>query len=1090
MAHVIETYELSPMQAGMLFHAVSGGDPGIDIEQVVATLHEPLDEVWFLRAWQCVVDRHPVLHSCFRWDGVAEPVQDVVDRVQIPVERFDWRALAEADRYQQFQDLLDHDRDRGFDLSRAPLMRLALVRAAEREHWVLWTFHHGILDGRSYPLVLREVFAFYEAFSRGEDADLPLPRPYRDHIEWLRKLDHGAAKSYWQSVLSGFRAPTPLGVALDREAEHVTGRVWGAHEIRLPATLTTALKERAREASVTLNNLLQGAWALLLHRYSGESDIVFGATRACRRSAVSGADDMVGLFINTLPMRVRIDPEARLVPWLQQLRAQQVGLREYEHTPLAKVQAWSDVPGGMPLFESILVFENQTLDAQLRALGETWSERRFLNFGQAGFPLALIAWGDDELVLHLDYSRRRFAHDVIGRTLGHLQTLLEGMAAHPQARLRDLPLLTTAERHQLTVEWQGMDADDSTGELLHTLFEAQVERSPEAVAVVYEEQRLTYGELNGRANQLAHYLIKLGVGPDILVGICMERSVEMLVALFGVLKAGGAYVPLDPGYPKERLAFMLEDTHASVLLTRSELLSRLPEMSSDGRPATNDGRERSPVVGPGSIICLDRDREGIGKESEENPDTKTTTENLVYVIYTSGSTGRPKGVEITHRALTNFVASACALFALAPGDRVLQFASVSFDTAAEEIYASLMCGARLVLRTDGMLESVSSFLQRCADWGVTVLDLPTAYWHELAEQMVRESLALPGGLRLVIIGGERAVPERLAQWREAVGDQVRLLNAYGPTEATVAATTWELNGAAAGLAREVPIGRPIANVQTYVLDRQSNPVPIGVCGELHIGGVSLARGYLNRPDLTAEKFIPDPFRGECGRRLYKTGDLVRYLSDGNLEFLGRIDQQVKNRGFRVELGEIEAVLAEHSAVRQAAVHLWQVQANDVRIVACCVPANAGALAPISLRKHLRARLPEYMIPQYFLLVEQIPLTPNGKIDRNKLPTPVFTESPIGQHEAPSDPVETAIAEIWTNLIGPARSIGRADKFFEMGGHSLLALQALRQIENKLGVRLDLHVLFQESLAEIATRCRSEPFLGGRGNQETRKRLWH
>lgn len=424
MTSVIETYELSPMQAGMLFHAVSGGDPGVDIEQVVATLHEPLDEAQFVRAWQRVVGRHPILRSRFRWELVAQPVQDVIERVEIPVERSDWRALAEAERQHRFQALLDQDRARGFDLGQAPLMRLAFVRIAEREHWVLWTFHHALLDGRAYSLVLREVFAFYEAFSRDADADLPLPRPYRDYIEWRRKLDDDSTRPYWRSVLSGFQAPTPLVATLDREPEHVTGRIWGAHEARLSAALTNALKERAHEASVTLNTLLQGAWALLLHRYSGEPDIVFGATRACRRSA--GADDMVGLFINTLPIRVSIDPEARLVPWLQQLRAQQVAMRKYEHTPLVVVQGWSDVPRGTPLFESILVFENQTLDAQLRALGEAWSERRFVNFGQAGFPLALVAWGGDELVLQLDYSRRRFAADVVARMVGHLQTLLEG----------------------------------------------------------------------------------------------------------------------------------------------------------------------------------------------------------------------------------------------------------------------------------------------------------------------------------------------------------------------------------------------------------------------------------------------------------------------------------------------------------------------------------------------------------------------------------------------------------------------------------------------------------------------------------------
>src|SRR6267142_6242852 len=447
MTHVIDTYELSPMQAGMLFDAVSGVDRGVDVEQMVATLHEPLEEAPFVRAWQRVVERHPVLRSRFRWEGVAEPVKEVLDRVEIPVERLDWRALAEGERRERFQALLGDDRTRGFELDQAPLMRLALVRAGEREHWALWTFHHTLLDTRSSLLVLHEVFAFYEAYSRGEDVELPRPRPYRDYIEWLRTLDQDTAKQYWQDVLSCLGAPTPLVVAHDRETVQLTGSASGTHEVRLSPLLTSALRKRAREASVTLNMLLQGAWALLLHRYCGESDIVFGVTRACR-SSLDGAGDMVGLFINTLPVRMRIDPESELVSWLRQLRAQQVALRDYEHTPLLRVQGWSEVPRGMPLFESILVFDSHTLDAQLRALGGAWNERRFLGLGHTNYPLTVVAYGDRELLLQIEYSRRRFDDAVVARMLGHLQTLLEGMAARPEAKVKDLPLLTEAERRQ------------------------------------------------------------------------------------------------------------------------------------------------------------------------------------------------------------------------------------------------------------------------------------------------------------------------------------------------------------------------------------------------------------------------------------------------------------------------------------------------------------------------------------------------------------------------------------------------------------------------------------------------------------------
>lgn len=1000
MTSVIDTYELSPMQEGMLFHSVSVADPGVDIEQVIMTLHEPLDEANFLRAWQRVVERHASLRSRFRWEGVPHPVQDVINRVEIPVERVDWRKLAEAERGERFQSFLEQDRVHGFNLGEAPLLRLALVRAAAREHWVLWTFHHALLDGRAYSLVLREVFAFYDAFSRGGDAALPPPRPYRDYIEWRRDLDDNSAKSYWRSVLSGFQVPTPLAVTRDRDAEGVTGSVWGAHEIRLSVAATTALKERARETSVTLNTLLQGAWALLLHRYSGEQDIVFGTTRACRKSALGGIDDVVGLFINTLPTLVRVEPEAALLPWLQQLRAQQVTLRDYEHTPLVKVQGWSDVPRGTPLFESIIVFENQTLEAQMSALEGPGAERHFLSFGQTGFPLALIAWGGDELALQLDYSRRRFADDVVARMLGHLQTLLEGMAAHPQARLKDLRLLTETERHQLLVEWNDTATALPAGRCMHEIIAEQAARTPDATAVVSDGRTLSYGELDRRANQLAHALRKRGVGPDFLVGLCVDRSAAMIIALLGVLKAGGAYVPLDPDYPAERLAFMLDDCGARLLITEDGLRQTL-----------------SSIPLACEVIYLDRDAAALDAERRDAPRSKVDLSNLAYAIYTSGSTGQPKAALLTHRGLLNLAASEFRLYGIGPQSRVLQFASLSFDASLSEIAMALCSGATLYVEQRQTIlpgPDLEHYLEREQ---ITVLSLtPSAL-------AVLDPAAAPS-IEQLIVGGEPCSAELAAVW----AGRCRFFNTYGPTETTITATYVEYRDGT----RPPNIGRPLPNVRAYILDRELEPVPVGVPGELYIGGIGVARGYLNRQGLTAERFLPDPFRDSPEAVMYRSGDFVRWRPDGQIEFIGRIDNQVKIRGNRIELGEIKTYIEQHPDVRQVVVIAWEDTLGDKNLVAYVVAENPPADLVDQLRANLKRSLPEYMVPSAFIALDKLPLTPNDKVDLRALPAPEYSALQRAVYVAPRTPTEEALTATWHEVL-QIEHIGVHDNFFDLGG---------------------------------------------------------
>jgi amino acid adenylation domain-containing protein len=1040
MTCVIDTYELSPIQAGMLFNTLSEESPGTDVEQAIAFLDEPLDEAQFLRALQRVADRHPVLRSRFRWEGLQVPVQDAFDTIPIPAERLDWRDLPKPELHEKLQALLDRDRVRGIDPRQAPLMRLTLARIAEREHWVVWTFHHAIMDGRAFALVLREVFAFYEAFLRREDLDLPVPRPYRDYIEWLSQLDHDVSKDYWQNMLSGYRTPAHLDLN-GRQGGNLDGSNRGSQESRLSAVLTAALSARAREMSVTLNTLLQGAWALLLHHYTGEPDIVFGATRACRRSALGGADDMVGLLINTLPVRVSVDPEAELAPWLRQLRAQQVAVREYEHTPLVKVQGWSEVPGGRPLFESIMVFDNQSPDAQLRSLGGAWSRRRFEYRSQTNFPLTFISYGEREALLQIEYSKRRFADDAIHRMLRHLQILLEGMSDGSRSQLNAITLLTEAERHQLVVELNRTGRDYPRQALMQELFEGQARQAPEHTALRFGATALSYGELEGRANRIAQALRSRGVGRGQRVGLCVERGAEMLAAVLGILKAGAAYVPLDPAFPQERLRFMAEDAQLALLVSSSALAG------SFGLP-----RERQ--------LLLDADAKSI----EAAPDTRlpldaqsARPEDPAYVIYTSGSTGKPKGVVVPHRAVVNFLSSMAREPGLSADDVLVAVTTLSFDIAVLELQLPLTLGATVVIASREQAIDGHALKTLLEQTGATVMQATPVTWRLLLEA------GWQGGKGFKALVGGEGLPQDLAESLIASG--IELWNMYGPTETTV----WSTCARITDTARGITIGKPIANTTVYILDAHNNLCPIGVPGELCIGGEGVTLGYWNRPELTAERFIPDPFSTSPGARLYRTGDRARWRNDGTLEHLGRLDFQVKIRGYRIELGEIETAIARHAAIREVVVVAREDIPGDQRLVAYLVAENPPADWVDQLRAQLRAALPEYMVPSAFVVLDKLPLTPNAKIDRKALPAPERSASDEAAYVAPRTPTEEILAGIWAEVLKLER-VGRDDNFFELGGHSLLAMQVAARVRGALGVDLPLRKIFAtQTIANLAAQ---------------------
>lgn len=1031
-------YPLSPTQQGILFHTIYALESGVYVVQSCYTVSKIFNIPALKQAWQQVIDHHPILRTSFYWQQHKEPFQVVHKNSQLSWQQYDWQAFSVSEQQERLDAFLQADRQQGFDISQAPLMRLSLIQISLETFHLIWSSHHLILDGWSGALVLQQVFQAYEALAHEQVASLPYCRPYADYISWLQQQDLSQAKAFWRKVLQGFNAPTHLRV------ESSSNQATGCDEQRLklsPAT-TAALQSLVRQHKLTLNTLVQGVWAILLSRYSGEEDVVFGATSAGRPPALVGSDAMVGLFINTLPVRVQVSGDDLLIPWLQKLQTQQIEVQQYEYTPLVEVQGWSEIPRDLPLFESILVFENYPVDDSLKERAMEMQIHNMQSVESTNYPITVSASVGRELSLAILSDRSRFDTDTIRRMLGHLQILLEGIVANPCQSPSSIPLLTAAEIHQQLVEWNATHAQYSQDKCIHQLFEIQAEKTPDAVAVVFEDQKLTYRELNQRSNQLAHYLRKLGVSPEVSVCICIDRSLEMIVGLLGILKAGGAYVPLDPVYPQEWLKFIQQDVRSPILLTQEKLVTKLSEYQK-------------------TIVCLDTDWSKISEEIVENLVTGVQTNNLAYVIYTSGSTGKPKGVMIQHQSLVNFTETAKVIYEISASDRILQFASISFDTAAEEIYPCLICGATLVIRTDEILGSVSTFMQKCREWELTVLDLPTAYWHMIASELTNASFTSSKFLRLVIIGGEQVLPEKVAIWRKYVGIHPQLINTYGPTEATVVTTFCNLSPTEIHN-QEVSIGYPISNVQVYILDQYLQTVPVGILGEIYIGGAGLARGYLNRPDLTHEKFIPNPFL--TSTRLYKTGDLAHYRLDGAIEFIGRIDDQVKVRGFRIELGEIEAVLAKHQDVQQTVVI-----AKQDSLVAYVVPCSHTPTLT-QLRDFLKQQLPYYMVPNTFVFLENLPLTPNGKIDRKALL--VSKTAKLEQERCfrtPRTPLEKELVGIWSEIL-KVQQVGIDDNFFDLGGHSLLIVQMFARLRASFQVDLQLQDLFESpTVATFAER---------------------
>jgi amino acid adenylation domain-containing protein len=1009
----------------------------------------PLDVQKLERAIDTIVGRHEILRTNIVTSS-GSAVQVISPSMPIPLASYDLSNLPEAEREGQIDLALAAEGNEPFDLSQGALLRTRLLKLGDEDHLLILTLHHIVCDGWSIGLLLRELTSLYHNATRKPSSAVPqLPIQYADFALWQRRwlqdetIDRQL--NYWKQQLAD--APTALDLPADYARPAI--RSYGGRRVSalLPTDLSDAIRRLSRGENATPFMTLLAAFQTLLFRYSGQEDVVVGSPVAGR--SMVETEDLIGAFVNTLVLRGDLTGNPSFREFLARVRQTVLGAFCHQDLPFERLVEELNPErkaNRSPLFQVMFSFENMP-EPQLAVNGTRFATIE-VQSEAAKFDLSLDVSEDaNGISISFEYATDLFAPSTIERMLAHYENLLSAIVDDPALRVADLSLLTEQERHQLLVEWNSDRIDVSKEACIHHLFEAQVARTPDAIAAEFRGEQLTYRELNERANQVAHYLRKQGVGPEVLVGISVERSLEMLAAIFGVLKAGGGYVPLDPNYPRDRIAFMIEDAALPLVITQQHLINEIP--------------------GKAQFLCLDSEWEMIALESDANPVVSVDAHNVAFVIYTSGSTGNPKGVAIEHRSLVHFTCAATKVYGISRDDRMLQFASLSFDMSAEEIYLSLSNGAALVLRTDEMISSPQDFISYCREQRVSILDLPTAYWHELTDALANEEVAMPGSIRLVIIGGEKASADRFAAWHKSVGDRVRLINTYGPTETTIAVTVWDLNAGEPNQSGAIPIGRPIANTPVYVLDQKLRPVSIGVAGELYVGGPGVTRGYLNRPELTAERFIHNPFSDDPNDRLYKTGDVVSYRANGILDFLGRVDNQIKIRGFRVELEEIEQALRSHEGVNDCVVVLRE--DHDKRLVAYVVAEEGSEPTASELRNLLRGKLPSYMVPALFEMIDALPLMPNGKINRGALPEPQSQPEIDETFVAPSTPLEELLAAAWRQVLNLER-VGVHDDFFDLGGHSLLAAKVVSIVRNDLDVQFTMVDVFQAptvaSLAEL------------------------
>lgn len=1044
---VEEAYPLSSLQLGMVFHNQLTHERGTyhDVFSFKLRLGN-----WDIEIFKTVLDfltqKHSILRTSFELDKYSEPLQLVHERSIIPVREFDLTALDEQAQDKWIADWIDEEKRTVFELRTPPLLRIFIHRRGDNLIQYTLSFHHAIIDGWSVASLGTELFTEYAALCESEERSLhpnKLASSFKEAIVAEKKaLQSKETKNFWDRYLEGHTLNAlPPFLGGDKNGSEKEGS--GFHFF-VDGHLSRRIHALADELQVPVRTVLLSAHMRVMSVLSGQKDVVTGLISHTRPIERDG-ERILGLFLNTLPFRQKLKPGS----WHELIRetyASELSVTPHRAYPYAQLFVDN---GRVPLYESVFDYVNFHIYDRLSEIDNV-EIVDFDLFEETDFPFALIVINQSgRLQLRLTADSSRLSVSQLKDIAAYYVNVLEAMAASPQGPHHENDCLTTSERRQLLVEWNATEQAYAKDKTIVQLFEEQVERTPDSVAVVFEEEALSYGQLNERANRLAHYLQTRKVGPDVLVGICVERSLDMIVGLLGILKAGGAYVPLDPAYPQERLAYMIEDAKPALVLTQAHL---------------KDSVSQSDIA----TLCVDSQWSEVQSYGAGNPVSMVTSANLAYVIYTSGSTGRPKGTLISRESIAQHCIASARRYGLVGSDHVLQFSSMNFDPSIEQIFSTLIVGAKLIMRGEEVWSS-ETFCRQIQRHRISVVDIPPAY-----VSFAKSSFTLLDSLRLLIVGGEALSFEAI----KGIRLNCALMNAYGPTEATITSSTFyidDVENLEATGGRYVPIGRPTSNIQIHILDPYLNPVPVGVAGELHIAGIGLARGYLNRPDLTAEKFIPNPFSQQAGARMYKTGDLARYLPDGQIDYLGRIDHQVKIRGFRIELGEIESALNAIEGIREAVVLAREDHPGDKRLVAYVVAQAGHTTESGELRAALMQRLPEYMVPSAFMVLEQMPLTLNGKVDRKALPEPdVWGHQ--AEYVAPRTEIEALLCRIWQEVLGVAR-VGATDNFFDLSGHSLLVVRLLAHINQVFHVALPMKVLLTAVTIEAQARALSQLDVG-------------
>ncbi|MEJ8546228.1 amino acid adenylation domain-containing protein [Brevibacillus borstelensis] len=1058
MENLEDIYELSPMQQGMLFHSIASPESNAYIQQFHCVLEGTLEVELFVQAWRQVMHRHPILRTGFFWDDLEKPVQVVYRHVDFFPRIVDWRSLQAEEKEEQWNDFLAKDLALGFDFATAPLMRITLIQMEDDVYRLIWTHHHIILDGWSLPLLLHELFQLYRNKDHRDALNVRPVCPYKEYIHWLDRQDLQKAETYWRKELQNFSSSSARWLS-SRGRDVLKAPAMAEQSILIPDSVYAKVKEYARSSGLTVSTIIQGAWALLLRRYSQDNDVLYGLAVSGRPPALPGVESMIGLFINTLPIRMHIDPGVKIHTFLEQVQRKFVEAQEFDYTPLSKIHEWSGSQKGEPLFASIFVFENYPVfSSSLSSVGDM--EIKEVSFHeQTDYPLtATVSTADlDRLSISISYQQDLFSPNAMGHLLDHLQMLVSSLAADPERLIQELPSITDKELVQIK-RWNQTEHAFPQDQTIDQLLEYWAAGDPSRIAVIDRDNSITYGELNAKANRLAHYLLELGVASNMPVAVAMEKSIDFLIGIFGIMKAGGAYVPVDPASPKERFHYMLTDSSAPFVVTTSDLVNQMGDIHAQ-------------------MICLDDEWEKLNRYPASLPEgQRKKAEDVAYMIYTSGSTGNPKGVMVRHQSLLNAGYAWLKEYRL---DRfpvsLLQIASTSFDVFVGDLVRTVISGGRMIICPETSKLDLPALYQLIHEHQVSIVESTPALLIPLFDYIYDCELQVDS-MKLLILGSDQLALRDYQKLVERFGGKMRIVNSYGTTETTIDSSYFE-SGLDELLERyanksQVPIGKPMPNTTYYILDEQLQPQPIGVPGELYIGGRGVAKGYYRREELTKAKFLEDPF--SPGSRMYRTGDIARWNENGVVEFIGRNDNQIKVRGYRVEIGEIEKVILTYPHIKNAAVHV-HTNDNGVQMICAYVTSSVPSFERHfdELNTYLCQRLPDYMIPTHYILLGSLPLTHNAKVDYRALPFPKEQQELHVADGLLEDEVERKLLAIWREILG-VENISRNESFFALGGNSMLILRLFNALKKDFTVQLTVADLFaQHTIRMLASYIRTK-----------------